>query len=102
MPKKLTVDVAMKLDGEYYEAEVTGDFYPGAPGRTYGPPEDCFPPDPSEFDIIDLDWLDKPHRELTAEEWGKLCTLAHDKAADEYADSIDYGPEEDYDYDYDE
>ena len=32
------------------EATVT-HWYPGAPARLYGPPEDCYPEDPAECEI---------------------------------------------------
>jgi len=34
-----------------FELIVTGDYTSGSDGRTYGPPEDCYPGYPSEFDI---------------------------------------------------
>ena len=39
-----------------WEAEVFGVFTPSDPGRTYGPPEDCYPPEGAEFEIEELDF----------------------------------------------
>ena len=30
---------------------VSGTMYPGDPGRLFGPPEDCWPPEPDELEI---------------------------------------------------
>ena len=32
------------------QREITLDVYPGDPGRTYGPPEKCYPPEPATFE----------------------------------------------------
>ena len=37
-----------------WEAEVFGVFTPSDPGRTYGPPEDCYPPEGAEFEILNI------------------------------------------------
>lgn len=33
---------------------VVGDYTPGVAGHTYGPPEDCYPEEPSNFEIEDI------------------------------------------------
>ena len=33
------------------DLEVTGDYFPGQVGRTSGPPENCYPEEPSSFEI---------------------------------------------------
>ena len=33
--------------------EVSGSWTPGDPGRTYGPIEDCYPPEPPEAEVED-------------------------------------------------
>jgi len=35
-------------------------YHPGDPGRTYGPPEDCWPPEPAEMDWTILDGRGRP------------------------------------------
>ena len=37
------------IDDDEYEVE--GTYSPGDPGQTSGPPERCWPPEPSEFEI---------------------------------------------------
>jgi len=32
------------------QQEITLDVYPGDPGRTYGPPECCYPPEPATIE----------------------------------------------------
>jgi hypothetical protein len=41
-----------------HELRVTFSASPGDPGRTSGPPERCYPPEPPEFEIerIELQW----------------------------------------------
>lgn len=34
--------------------EITVDFYPGSPGKLSGPPENCYPPEDPEFDLISV------------------------------------------------
>ncbi len=44
----------VKFPNETVEWEVSIDLKctnPGDPGKLYGPPEDCFPPDPPEFEV---------------------------------------------------
>lgn len=35
------------------EEQIQVAYYPGNKGRTYGPPEDCCPPDPDDIDTPD-------------------------------------------------
>jgi hypothetical protein len=35
-------------------------FYPGDPGKTWGPPEDCWPSEPAEVAFILLDMQGEP------------------------------------------
>lgn len=36
------------------EYEVEASFYPGSPGKTWGPPEKCYPPEAADIDIISV------------------------------------------------
>jgi hypothetical protein len=52
-----THEVTLELpnSGNEVTFTVTGTYYPADPGRTYGRPEDCYPPEPSEFSIHEID-----------------------------------------------
>lgn len=41
----------VELDGNEVDCRVEFTYYPGDPGRLSGPPEDCYPPEPPEFEI---------------------------------------------------
>ena len=72
MASKLTTDYFIDL-GDLGEQEVrVGYTYaPGDPGRISGPPENCWPPEGAEYEIISLSFGDKP---VT----GKLADLITD------------------------
>jgi hypothetical protein len=40
------------------DVEITFAFYPGTPGRTYGPPENCHPAEPDDAEWISVRRLD--------------------------------------------
>ena len=44
-------ETTIELHGGDAEIIVEYDYYKGTPGRTYGPPEKCFPPEPSWVEI---------------------------------------------------
>lgn len=51
MPKNPEV----KFTFQGYEFKLTEyDYIPGSPGHLTGPPENCFPPEPSELEIVKL------------------------------------------------
>jgi hypothetical protein len=54
-----TKEIAIDEDEGIYQDVIVGleviHYVPARPGRLYGPPEDCYPDEPSE---IDWDWLD--------------------------------------------
>jgi hypothetical protein len=86
------------------EYQVLADYHPGVRGRTYGPPEECYPPEGPELDItgvyevtpgakprvVDLeDFLDSLTSEQFQDLEGRLFSEAEDacvSAADEAAD----------------
>lgn len=37
------------------DLEYEGEFTPGDPGKVSGPPENCYPPEPSEIEITKLE-----------------------------------------------
>lgn len=67
----------MQLTIDYRGATliVDGTYTAGDPGRLYGPPERCYPPEPATFeiqsvrvegstlDLAEIEWLIEPHIE---------------------------------------
>ena len=81
---------------------VIGSWYSGTPGQISGPPEHCYPPEPSEIDVKTLIFYsdDGTQTNIT----GMLPALSDDfwehiEADVEDAMSDDYEGEEDFDYD---
>ena len=52
----MNLDVEIILDingvGDDLTAEVNVDFAPGLPAQLYGPPENCYPAEPAEVDVL--------------------------------------------------
>jgi hypothetical protein len=48
------VTTMVEHGGGMYLAEVTLRCHPGTPGRTYGEPEDCYPPEPDMAEPFDI------------------------------------------------
>lgn len=48
--------ISFTHDGEDYRAEV--DYYPGRPGRYNDLPENCYPDELPEVDLLNLEQLD--------------------------------------------
>lgn len=100
--------------GMLVEVTVSG----GSPGRTYGPPEYCYPAEPPEVEMDSVsvsDWdefvawwgasgdcptfaptLAELLDRLTEREWDAICDKGLDAAAN---DEPDYEPPDDYDDD---
>lgn len=49
-----TVTTSLEHGGGTYLAEVMLECCPGSPGRTYGEPEDCYPPEPDTAEVLDI------------------------------------------------
>ena len=70
-----------------------GDYIPGSPAQVSGPPEDCYPEEPSEF-YFNLFWRGKPrdkklyrcNRELTTEDEEKIYLAADEQEEMRYED----------------
>lgn len=82
------------------QAEVVGWYSPGDPGKLYGPPEDCYPPEPADFEadsIVLEDGTIVAFDDLTESEQEDVRCAA-DEAYGEYAQADDerYEPEPDF------
>lgn len=56
----------VELDGQPVRVKVLYNFLPGTPGRTSGPPEDCYPSEPDETEIEGVYALSEPKTDLSA------------------------------------
>lgn len=65
------------------------------PGSTYGPPEDCYPPEGGEIEELKATKEDGTIVELTSEELEKI--EAHIYATHDYGSHYDEDPDEYYD-----
>ena len=48
------LETSIEHDGGVYLAEVTLECYPGSPGKMFGPPEDCYPPELDNTEVTDI------------------------------------------------
>jgi len=87
---------ATLLDGTEEEVVCEFDYSPGDPGRTYGPPEKCYPPEPAELDITAVQNLagDDITDQVSVEELEKLSERIYDNAHK----WMPQAEERDYDY----
>lgn len=96
--------------GVEHEFEARCTVAPGSPGKTYGPPEDCYPPEPPEVDDMHLFQLagtlrdgKECYAEIPEKAWSQfgisyetLADLAVDKANQDAEDaSMDYCEDDD-------
>lgn len=44
-------ETTIELDENEVEVTVVYNWSPGSPGKTYGPPEDCYPPEGPEVEV---------------------------------------------------
>lgn len=51
---RISTTFSIERGEDVIELTLVGDFMPGHPGRTYGPPEDCFPPEEAEAEVDDI------------------------------------------------
>jgi hypothetical protein len=52
MSRPVTVYLSRETEDDEVEIVVSCRVHPGDPGRTYGEPSDCYPPEPAEVDIV--------------------------------------------------
>lgn len=90
--KKKPIEIPYSYRG--LDLIVTLNYYPANPGKIYGPPENCYPPEPAEVDILSVrlkgekktntklsDWLRDELME-TDECYDELCLLAEPEEPD--------------------
>ena len=69
------------------ECVVTFKFWPGSEGRTYGPPEDCYPPEAPEVQIVavyeDDTNVRRPDLDEVAEDDGSLYDAIVEQMSDD-------------------
>lgn len=104
--------IDLPLEDAHLMLRVEGTATPYDPGRTSGPPEDCYPPEGGEVEI-DTVWLihpaAKPHGEPVELEISPLLLLLGDAAfarLQELTEAAlanqEFSGAEDRDFDYDE
>ena len=50
----MSEQVTVEINFLNTDLTVEGWYTPAVPGKTYGPPEDCYPEEPSDFEIDDI------------------------------------------------
>lgn len=80
--------ISTRIAGIPCQIEVT-HYIPHQPGRTYGPPEHCYPDEPAEisFDVYDkrgypATWLERKMTERDVERIERLITRVYPYCAD--------------------
>jgi hypothetical protein len=68
------------------EYRVEGTYTPEDPGRVYGPPENCYPPEPDSFEIDHGYYADSPDRLIPDDLVDTLTEKARERAAEIYHD----------------
>lgn len=55
---RLEMNLELERNGPVVEYTVIFDYYPGDPGKGYGPPENCYPPESPEITDCEV-WYDE-------------------------------------------
>ena len=103
---KVRAVIYVYRDGEDGEEEIevslVGHYTPGSPGRTYGPPEDCYPAEPEDVEL-EVALVDGKPFELTEHEeelaLEELAVQAQEEMESDYDDSENEEEESYEDYD---
>lgn len=90
-------EVYMTIDDEDFTVRGEATYYPGRPGKYYGPPEQCYEDEPAEVDIESETWyypdvslgVAALPRELTGYENDKFYEKVFDYCASKYEDLCD-------------
>lgn len=74
-------------DGSEVDVAVEYSYEPGVPGKTYGPPEDCYPPEAESAEILSVTFDLPPDstvrvEDLASGEMARLEGLAAEHARD--------------------
>ena len=97
MSYKVNTPFHVERDGQEIELSIEGSYSPGTPGKTFGPPENCYPSEPAEAEIELISFDGQPWTgELTSEE--NEAAVEALLAAGEDQDFMD-GPDPDDAYD---
>lgn len=91
----MKLDYTVEIDDVEYVARVTS-YYPGDPGRTSGPPEMCYPPEPPEieWELWTVDDKPAPDEVLTSQR--------EDEITDQLLEWLQEEQDDDYDARYDD
>lgn len=83
-------DYTVEIDDVEYLARVTY-YYRGAPGRTSGPPENCYPPEPPELDweLLNLDGTPAPDTVLVGQREDEITEQLLEWLQEEQEDAND-------------
>ena len=78
----------VETENDWCEVEITVEakYIPGDPGRLSGPPEDCYPPEPPEVEIVSAVDPDGNQVELTSAEVDKVYEAGCDFDFNDYDD----------------
>lgn len=88
MSKSSYTPMTFEIEIDDIPVRVELEFNPGDPGKTYGPPEECWEPTSSDIEIQSLvNLLTDEEIVLTAEQDARWMDAIHDKAADLWEES---------------
>lgn len=91
--KNRSFETTVELEGNEVEVTVEYSYSPGTPGKTYGPPENCYPPEGPEVEILavyltddktETDLSSKLSKETNAQLEEQACVAGDEGMADDY------------------
>jgi len=92
----VSITFHVERDGVEVDLRIAGRYTPGLEGRTFGPPENCYPSEPAEAEIEALWMGGHPWAGTLTDEEEEAVIEALIASAEE---SISDGPDPDDDYD---